>query len=211
MARISRSEQTFDTTSFTPDQITEAFEGVLQPEAVADVLRRYDEQRRAGEAERVRMERMVNVITAYDELLLLDVEGGNEDPRPEPIMDAASDYLVLVKNKEVIDEVDAKARLASLYVIASLDGPYQSEGPRGELENVSAYGVSLQQITELLQTYVVAKFGPDAWQPDYNGIDLVDLFEEMRHLDGEPTAEVIKALPLFEDIKQLLDEQGFAV
>ena len=173
---------------------------------VAELLRRYGERKQAEALESIRIQRMVDIIDEYDETLLL--EGEDDIVHPDNILQAASRYLHNLRDQDIRDELDRKARLASLYILATLDGPYSY----GEMlvKNLEHHPVSDSDVKLLMRQYVVEKYGQEAWLSEYDETDFFELFSEMTHFDGDSVGEILRGLPLIEEIRNELDEQGFA-
>ena len=106
--------------TFTTTEVTEALQGMLAPETVVNLLRGYDEKRRTEKSEIDRFQRMANVIHAYDEIVLLEQEGGTV-PSKNRIIKAAADYLGYIANSEILDLTDEKMRKVAASIIGTQD------------------------------------------------------------------------------------------
>ena len=193
--------------SFTAKEVEEAFASLIEPATVAALLQRYNEQKRAEEHEIARMRRMVDIIDEYDEVTLLENEGTLV--KPDSLMSVAKSYVYHLRDQEFIDELDKKARLLSLYILATMDGPYTGgEELEEELEHQPIDGL---EIKLLMKCYVIDKYGHEAWLPEYDGMEFIDLFsyENMNYFDGESFTEIMAKQPLVNEIREELDRQGF--
>ncbi len=188
------------------DDITEAFDGIIAPEEVKSVMERFIERKRAEEQEVARMQRMIDIIDEFDEVLLLEREDG-KIVKPDSMLYTAADYLHNLRGQPIIDDLDEKARLLSLYMLATFDGPYSG----GEMvdQYIEHHPIHASMIKMLMKQYVVEKFGQEAWSSDYDNLDFFDLFDQMRHFDGQPPTEILEKQPLVKQICDELAEQGF--
>lgn len=190
------------------DDIAEAFDGIIAPEEVKSVMGRFIERKQAEEQELARMQRMIDIIDEFDEVLLLEREDG-KIVKPDSMLYTAADYLYNLRGQPIIDDLDEKARLLSLYMLATFDGPYNG----GEMidRHIDDHPVSATRVKALMKQYVVEKFGHDAWSEDYDNLDFFDLFDEMRYFDGEAPTEILEKQPLVKEISDELVEQGFGL
>lgn len=108
--------------SFSIEEVKEAFEGILEPEATARILTGYTERKRAEEQEAARMQRMIDIIDECDEIALLSKEGGCIIT-PNRLLRAANDYLALIEGGNSYAALGESAKMLALYLITVLDGP----------------------------------------------------------------------------------------
>lgn len=95
--------------------------------AVIDILRNEEQSEREEREETARMERMIAIIDAYDELVLLQ----SEDRMPIKVgnmesvgmLGVASNYLYKYRDQTPKDSLDIKARTLASHIIATLVDP----------------------------------------------------------------------------------------
>lgn len=193
------------------DEIAAVLQDRLTPAAagaVIDILRNEEIAMREEQEETSRMERMISIIDECDEIVLLDKEGSCVI-KPDGLLDSASQYLYNLRDIDVKDPLDAKARTVALYVIATMEGPY--DGGYELVQHWPDQPIDKVIIKNLMKDFVVNKHGVEAWSSSYDNMEFDELFDDMTYFDGENPVEILRHLSLIDEIREELLQQGFAL
>jgi hypothetical protein len=104
---------------FTMEEVVEALDGIVETEVAANALKVYLERKQADEVELAKMKRIIAIIDEYDEVILLDREGGNTIS-PDRIVSASRDYLSHSQGRNSVDELDQDVYHSATYILKAV-------------------------------------------------------------------------------------------
>lgn len=186
-------------------EIVEAFEDEMLPEDVTATIARFIERRRLEQKDVLACE----FIQVCNDTVDLSREGGIV-VKPDPVIDAAIAYLKHQKDRDIVEDLDYKIRIASLYVLATLEAPYTYQEST-LFDYLSCHPIDERVVRDLMKEYVDGKFGLGYWKSEYDKVAFRDLYDQMTYFDGEPVSDVLTRLPIFQEVKDDLLSQGFGL